>query len=56
MASASAMVAARIEHYRFRGLRSMGVIVGEPPAWMVPRTSKPWRSYNGTFLRLDDSR
>ena len=43
-------------HYRFRGLRSMGVITGELPAWMVPSTSKPWRSYNGTFLRLEDSR
>jgi len=38
-------------------LRSMGVMVGDRPAWMVPRDldAMPF-VYNGTFLRLDDSR
>ena len=48
--------AASSQHHRLLGLRSMGVIAGDLPAWMVPRISKPCRSYNGTFLRLDDSR
>jgi len=36
--------------------RSMGTIVGDEPAWMLPMTSNPCRSYNGTLRGFDDSR
>jgi hypothetical protein len=41
---------------RHRGRRSIGTMVGDDPAWMLPRTSNPYRSYNGTLRRFDASR
>jgi hypothetical protein len=40
----------------YRGRRSIGTMVGDEPAWMLPRTSNPCRSYNGTLRGFDDSR
>jgi len=39
-----------------RRCRSIGTSGGDPPTWIVPRTSKPWRRYRGTFLGLLDSK
>src|SRR5260221_9198688 len=36
--------------------RNMGISTGDEPTWIVPRGSKPWRRYSGTFRGLVDSK